>query len=450
MTSVVIDDRPNILFIFSDQQHWQALGCQDPFYQTPNLDALAAEGLLFERAFCTTPQCSPSRSSMFTGCYPTTTGVMGNIGAAGGEPLRMATVAPQLGSLGYRTAYYGKWHLGKDPEGTTGWDEELGVMGPPMHHDERTTQRALDFIGRCGASGDQDVGQPFALFLSYDDPHDIYEFDPASAEDVDGVPLPESWHRQRLDTVPAVQQAFMTQDQGTRIRGMGPQVWKAYRLFYRQKVRKYDDHVGRVLAALEAAGLRDRTIVVATSDHGDMDTHHHLIFKGPFMYEHMVRIPLIFRVPEALGGTGARQITHVTDVDVVNTDLVPTLLDFCGAGAGAAVGEGHSLYPLLTGAGVGTERPYVVSQYYSKQRWVNPIRMIRTPEYKYNVYLVHGEELYDLKNDPHECVNLAEDPGYAGVRRRLSSELDHWIETHRDPFYSLQVTDRAGTPIRAA
>jgi hypothetical protein len=75
--------------------------------------------------------------------------------------------------------------------------------------------------------------------------------------------------------------------------------------------------------------------------------------------------------------------------------------------------------------------------------------MIRTPAYKYNVYLVHGEELYDLENDPHECVNLAGDPGYAGVKRSLALELDHWMETHDDPFYSLRVTDRDGIPIKS-
>jgi len=102
------DKRPNILLIFSDQQHWQALGFMNPFFDTPNLDMLAKESMVFERAFCTTPQCSPSRSSIMTGFYPSTTKVMGNIGAAGGTPLAHPTLAVALQATGYRTGYFGK------------------------------------------------------------------------------------------------------------------------------------------------------------------------------------------------------------------------------------------------------------------------------------------------------------------------------------------------------
>lgn len=112
--------RPNILFIFSDQQHWQAVGFEDASFQTPNLDQLAAEGTIFRNAFCTTPQCSPSRSSMMTGLYPSKTGVWGNIGAAGGDELKTPTIGAMLQEAGYHTAYFGKWHLGKAPVGVAG------------------------------------------------------------------------------------------------------------------------------------------------------------------------------------------------------------------------------------------------------------------------------------------------------------------------------------------
>jgi len=168
-----------------------------------------------------------------------------------------------------------------------------------------------------------------------------------------------------------------------------------------------------------------------------------LIFKGPFMYEQMVRIPLLIRVPASLGGSSPRR---VDDADVVNTDLAPTLLDFAGAPPDGTLADGFSLRPLLTGSGPGPCRDYVIGQYHGKQRWVNPIRMIRTAEFKYNRYLVHGEELYHLSEDPHELVNLAADLGYRRIKAELSAELDRWIAAHDDPFYDLTVTDRAGLP----
>ncbi len=429
--------QPNILFIFSDQQHWRALGHQDNFFETPNLDRLAEKGTRFERAFCTTPQCSPSRSSIFTGFYPSTTGVMGNIGAYGGTPLAMPTVATALRRLGYRTGYFGKWHLGHDLTGMAGWDASLGVRESFRPADEVTTQHALSFLAEC-REGDG----PFALFLSYNDPHDIYEFDPDNYARPGLVALPRSWHGQAFEQVPSVQSQFMTEDQGTLLCERDLETWQAYRAFYREKVRLYDSHVGRVLGALESTGMTDRTVVVATSDHGDMDAHHRLIFKGPFMYDQMIRIPLIVRVPEVLGGRSGRWID---DRDILNTDLVPTLVEF--AGGDPPVCDGISLVPLLTGKGSVPRRDYVVAQYHGKQRWVNPIRTIRTAMYKYNRYLLHGEELYNLCNDPHELVNLAADPGYRDVKRALRSKLDGWICAHDDPFESLAVTDRTGRPL---
>ena len=104
--------KPNILLIFSDQQHWRAMGFLDSFFETPHLDALAGESVVFENCFCTTPQCSPSRSSLLTGFYPSKTEVIGNVGAAGGKQLAQETIGYELQSAGYRTGYFGKWHLG--------------------------------------------------------------------------------------------------------------------------------------------------------------------------------------------------------------------------------------------------------------------------------------------------------------------------------------------------
>ncbi len=421
--------RPNIVYVMSDQQHWRAAGYRDPFFETPAQDELAKESFVFEHFFCSTPQCSPSRSSMFTGLYPSATGVMGNIGAAGGKDLSMETFGAKLQRAGYATGYFGKWHLGGDPTGNAGWDEEHKKID-----DAETTRRAVDFIARRAAEG-----QPFALVASYLDPHDIYRFKRDMPKPVKAdAPLPESWAKETFENKPRVQLQFMTEDQGTAIWGAPRRVWEWYREYYRRKVKLFDDHLSRIVHALRIAGAWENTVLIVSSDHGDMDTNHRLIFKGPFMYEHMVRAPLLIRIPRAVGGAEPKVIA---DFHSVNVDLAPTILDFAGLPAGRV--HGVSLKPLLTGGSV-KPRDYVIGQYYSKQKWVNPIRMIRTPEFKYNYYILHGEELYDLKNDPDELVNLAGDAGYAEKKKELKAELDRWIKQNDDPFYSLQPTDRAG------
>lgn len=425
--------KPNLILIFSDQQHWQAFGTMDSSFTTPAMDALAKEAAVFESAFCTTPQCSPSRSSLLTGLYPHKTGVIGNIGAAGfGEiaELGLKTVAVHLKEAGYRTAYFGKWHLGDVPTAREGWDEMWTTDGGDI--DNEVTKRASAFLD--GAASDR----PFALVLSYVNPHDIYHFDPATVS-APPISLPPSFHKETFRDKPAVQKEFMTEDQGAFIWSADDKTWERYRGLYREKTRAYDAELAQVISKLKDRRLLENSVVFVTSDHGDMDGNHRLIFKGPFMYEHMVRIPLIVRVPRALGGR-ARRIKQ----DVVLTDIAPTLMDF--AGLKPPRSDGFSLKPALTGAGEVHEREFVISQYYGKQRWTNPIRMIRTPRHKYNVYLNQGEELYDLTRDPDELRNVASDPGYRGLRGDLRAELDRWIAANSDPFYSYGLTTRDGAP----
>ncbi len=422
--------RPNILLIFSDQQHWHAMGLLDPFFDTPHLDALAKESVVFENSFCTTPQCSPSRSSLLTGFYPSKTGVFGNVGAAGGERLAQETIGFELQSAGYRTGYSGKWHLGNREIATKGWD-----MSNLKTNDTLAESQALAFLRQSGGSA-----KPFALFVSIHNPHDIYHFERHHMQPTDKkVPLPESWDRETLDNKPSVQKQFMQEDQGKVIWGKDRKVWEKYRDCYRTKAALYDANVGVIIGELKKQGLWDNTVIIVTSDHGDMDANNKLIYKGPFMYEHMVRIPLMIRIPGKFRGIGARRIT---DMDVVNVDIAPSIRDLCGLSNIAC--DGISLAPLLTNSGKQSKREFVIGQYYSKQKWVNPIRMIRTRDFKFVRYIRHGEELYDLKNDPHEVKNLASDPRYANVKADLSHKLDRWIKDNNDPFYSLKTTTRSG------
>ncbi len=429
--------KPNILFIFSDQQHWQAVGFEDASFQTPNLDRLASEGTVFSKSFCTTPQCSPSRSSIMTGLYPSKTGVLGNIGAAGGNTLQIQTIGTMLQKAGYHTAYFGKWHLGKDPVGTAGWDEDFGVTGPETRDDKEVTRRALAFLETT-----ESATRPFALFLSYNNPHDIYHFRVETNRTPNSpLALPSTWHEKDLSTTPPVQKQFMTEDQGRVIVAAECPAWQRYRELYREKVKLYDDELGHVLNALEQCGQSDSTLVIATSDHGDMDGQHRLVYKGPFMYEHMMRVPLIIRPPIS----GRVKCPLTVDFQTVNIDLVPTLADFAGVKIPDL--DGISLKPLIHGQGAFPEREFVIGQYYSKQKWVNPIRMIRTEHYKYNRYREHGEELYDLVQDPEEIKNLVSDSGKLEVRKELKYKLDQWLSDNDDPFDSQNPTTRDGRPL---
>lgn len=411
----------NILYLCSDQQHWQALGSVDSFFDTPHQDALAAESTVFENAFCTTPQCSPSRSSMLTGFYPHKTEMMNNDNALGGTDIKLPTIGTHLQKAGYSTALFGKWHLGKEPKANAGWDEEV-KKGP----DPKTTDRGLDFLERHAEDK-----KPFALFLMYLDPHDIYHYKPGKSEVHTGdVEMPESWKHQDFDSVPKVHREFMEHNQGEFIIDADEETWKGYRDFYRQKVKLYDDHVGRIITKLKDLGLWENTIIVNTSDHGDMDTFHRLVFKGPFMYEHMMRIPLSVRVP----GIAAKESSY----QWVNVDTVPTLLDLANAKPFEC--DGQSVAPIITGKGPKPKRDFVIGQYYGKQTWVNPIRTIRTPNWKYNLYTEWGEELYDLRNDPEEITNLANDSKHANTKRKMRRQLDQWMKENKDPFYSFTTT----------
>lgn len=358
---------------------------------------------------------------MLTGYYPHTTEMMNNAGASGGTDLKLRTIGSHLQEAGYTTGIFGKWHLGDDPIGNAGWDEET-KKGP----DPKTTERGIGFLEKHA----QDE-QPFALFLMYLDPHDIYHYIPGKSKvAIDDVQMPESWKRQEFDAVPKVQREFMEINQGAFIVDADEDVWKGYRDYYRQKVKLYDDHVGRVVEKLKSLGLWENTIVVNTSDHGDMDTFHRLVFKGPFMYEHMMRIPMSIRVPGA--------VPRKSSYNWVNVDTVPTLLELAGVVAPQC--HGQSAAAEVLGEGSTPDREYVIGQYYGKQTWVNPIRSIRSRDWKYNLYLDWGEELYDLRSDPEEIVNLAGDPKREQTKKRLRNQLDRWIDEHDDPFYTLSTT----------
>lgn len=432
--------KPNVLYLFADQLSAAALnmyGGINPV-STPNLDELAAMGVRFDRSYCVTPQCSPSRSAILTGLYPHKTGVIGNIETPLTKELdpEIPNIGKTLRGYGYRTAYFGKWHLGDVPVREYGFDDTAA-----FHDDDgETAAHALRFLERASAT---EPSRPWFCMVSFNDPHDIYHV----AEDklrgvplaTEGMALPGSF-ADDLAAKPAAQRQFRDEDQGRPLKDYTEDDWRYYLAYYSRLVENIDRLVGRILSKLKATGQEKRTLVVFTSDHGDLMAAHRAPFKGPMLYEELARIPLVFRWPGVLPeGQSRKALT-------VNADHFPTILDLLEYKIPERV-DGVSLKENLF-SGESRPRDSVVMQYYSKQIWINPIRSLVNDRYKYNRYRSGEEELYDLSADPGETANLADDPAYRAVKVRLDAELLEWMERQRDPFFSYTRTDREGQPIQ--
>ena len=436
--------RPDIVLVLTDQQRADAFGAAGATdVRTPTMDRLASEGVLFTRAFAATPQCSPSRAALITGRYPHRTGVMGNTaadqgGARGNErpPAGMSaaldpslpTVARVLAAAGYETAYFGKWHLGGTP-GNYGFEVHDAKVD-----DATLAQRVVGFLEKRTANKS---ARPLLLIVSWLNPHDIYSVfsKTPSARALANVRLPANLTDDLRDK-PFPQRHYLEQDQGKPFVGAQADVWRRYRAFYNELVETVDREMGTVLAALGRHG--DPPITIFSADHGDHGGGHGLPYKGPAMYEEVVRIPLVISWPGKI--RPAR-----TDALASLMDLLPTVCDLTGVPVPNGV-DGLSLRPILNQRAPSVRESLVV-EYYGKQAWRVPIRMLRTPRWKYVRYVSYGEELYDLSADPGELRNLVRDASVAPEMKRLARELDEWIRRTGDPFPTLSVTDRSGRPV---
>jgi choline-sulfatase len=438
----------NVLYMFADQLGISALrkfgGAHGA--NTPNIDYLADRGVRFTHSYCSTPQCSPSRSSIFTGLYPHKTKVVGNTGMPGVEDLSpdLPSIGRQFQEQGYTTAYFGKWHLGKAPleqygfEFTHNNDKEKGKAKTVAERDAMTTDRMLNFLDSQAAGSTK----PWLAVVSWVNPHDIYSIRGRIAEDrpldTQSVELPVNF----IDTLadkPAVQAEFRYEDQGKPLTTFTEDQWKGYIAFYRELVEEIDLQVGRILDKLRAVGHLDDTLIVFTADHGDMLAGHRTPFKGPMMYDELVRIPIIYSWPGHLPeGETRDQLT-------LNTDHFPTICELMGMNPPQGI-DGVSMKPAIFQSEA-PSREAIILQYFSKQQWINPIRTIVERDTKYNLYVSGEEELYDMAHDAGESVNLAGQPEWAAKQDRLKQELLQWMNREHDPFFTYSRTDRTGQPI---
>ena len=410
-------DHPNVVVLLTDQQQAGALGAVDDGFRTPHLDELVEDGTLFTGCHSTHPQCSPARSSIVTGQYPHQTGMYT---LPDWEPGPLDTEVPSVArpfrEAGYETAYVGKWHLGEDTIGTLGWDRTENVhetANPPegTPGDTTTRDRAVEYIE------EYDGERPFFLTVSFNLPHPGFYEDPGFDDwyDREAVDLPANFDDDLADKPAFHRERALECGSGA---SLTESTVREMRYRYRTMVSRVDDHVGRVLAALEASGFGEDTVVAFASDHGDMQGSHRLSKKGVVAYDEILRIPLVLDVP-------GRESQRDRIPDLVSlADLPGTLIDAADVPAAGFPG-GSMLDAFDRTAPLDDERVFFEHKY---AYWgEHPYRGVRTREWKYVEYMTgEGEELYHVSANPGEMDNLAGDPDHENHRRRLRELVEAW------------------------
>jgi choline-sulfatase len=445
----------NIIQIITDDQGCWALGCMgNDEIQTPNLDALALTGTIFENCYCTSPVCSPARASLLTGKIPSQHGVLDWIREGNSsldcskESLKSyirndETYAELLAKEGYRCGYAGKWHLGDahtPSKGYSYWDVHASGGGSyynaPIALPDGTIRNEpgyiTDYITDSALSFLRDVeDDAFCLTVGYTAPHS-----PWSAKNHPQDVFDDYYQHCAFSSVPnmplhphQINSASVGYDQESR---------RSILSGYFAAVTEMDRNVGRILSYLDTHDLRKSTLIIFTSDNG-MNMGHHGIYgkgNGTFpqnMFETAVKVPAIISLPGKVlsGNRIEKPVSHY--------DFFPTILDITHTSYDAAHLPGESLLPLLEGLEIGreTEKPVVIFNEYG------PVRMIRRGSYKYIHRYPYGpNELYNLETDPEELHNLDGLDSVKVLERELLMHLESWfrqysIDLHDGRQYSI-------------
>lgn len=419
-------DRPNVLILMSDHTNREALA-PDSQCLTPNFDALARDGVRFAHNYTTNAICSPARASLMTGTYPSAHGMWDCTHTQRREWVnvsdRLTYWSQRFAQAGYHMGYFGKWHVEQTNRlESFGWGEYdcgVGHMKARPTDDSRLTirragyrdylmaavdereemnhaafDRGVDFIRRH-AGGER----PFCCFVSTGEPHDPY-IPPRRFMDmynVDSIEVSPTLREEYGDDRPQVVQRMRAAWED-----MSDADWRFAAAAYRATVSWLDSETGRIVDALKEAGLYEDTIIIVTSDHGDMLGGHGLATKGVgTAYEEVYNIPLIVKAPGMCGGEDS---THRTSL----VDIAPTLLDLCGLDP-LEVCQGRSLRPVLEGTAAPRDWQDAYAEFFG-QRFVYTQRIVWHGDWKY-VFSPGGvDELYNLAEDPHEEHNLAARP----------------------------------------
>ena len=452
LAAAAAQDAPNVLFIICDQMRADALGMLgNPNAKTPNLDRLAAEGVLFDRCKSTNPVCVPSRKSIFTGLYPHHHGSLTNEHDSF-LPMQDSMIG-YFREKGYKTGYFGKNHAytkeamalvdaqsvrdrekfrAYDANVTPWWHAE--APWPEQEcHPHLNTEDTLRFLEGVKP------GERFFATVSYFDPHPPYFAPPrhvrrinADSMVVPKTPLPSALGP-RIDE----------HSQGMGFEKMTDAVIRETMQHYHAAVDwGVDEQVGRLMAGLRKTGHDQNTVVVMVSDHGDFMGNYHMVRKGMFLYEALLHVPMIWWGP----GRITKGLRSAAPVQL--HDVFPTLVGMTGGKVPNRI-DGVSAKPLITGSKQGGRTVAYASAGYGEldaaklkadtgkdalhtrvfdqeMQETNRTAMIREGEWKLILSETRGPELYHLPGRTHEVKNLAEDKASAGVRRDLESKLRKW------------------------
>ena len=423
--------RPNLLFIYTDDQRYDAVSVVQkeqgergrfPWFQTPSMDRLAADGVRFRNAFVVCSLCAPSRAVNLTGRYNHLNGVASNFRPF---PVDNVTHASLLRAAGYTTAYVGKWHMDSQRE-RPGFDHHWSFIAHARYWDpmfivdgkDTPTKGWVDDISTAYAiefmKNQKGSGKPWLLVVGFKSPHGPPE-PPERAKD--------RFAGEKARTVPNLNTPTPYMGSRARNHTVEPTTGTVpVSLDYFRCISGADDCLGRLLDALDELGFAKDTVVIYTSDNGYYLGEHGLGDKRS-AYDESLRVPFLVRDP-ALGAKARRR---VVDEMVLNLDLAQTLLDFAGVRAPKEM-QGRSWRPLLTGESMAWRQSWFYEYFAENQAntRVPDITGVRTTDAKLIKYPGHDEwtELFDLKDDPYETRNLWLDAESAPVRARLEAEHD--------------------------
>lgn len=467
--------KPNILIVMTDHQRADTALPEHPAI-TPNLDKLASEGVTFTETYCPTAHCCPARATFMSGLYPSKTGIWNNvlnpmaINAELNEGVRLWS--EDLAEAGYKMYYSGKWHVCRsETPAERGWEElfasavkgqyhglkwerykeiydegydrkergegemfkpgygDLTLYGTtektPEDHDEKVTNLAVRKLSELA-----DSSEPWCLYAGLIGPHDPYRVPQKFLDmyNIDDIELPESF-KDTLEDKPYVYKRMRNKiyDQLTE-----RETREAVRHFYAY-CSYLDDCFGRIYKALEETGQADNTIVLYTSDHGDYCADHGLFAKGVPAFRGAYHVPAIIRWPQGVKNPGRR-----VDEFISLADFAPTFLELTGCKTDRDF-TGLSMVPFLKDEKPAEWRDAIFTQFNGVELYYSQ-RTVRTKDFRYTFNGFDRDELYDLNKDPHEMTNLADNPEYDGIKRKLVHRMWKFAKEEDDPMINSYVT----------